>query len=102
MSETYVTGGLSNLVNKTIIGVWTNSRGPCYRLLDTTRAYALEKLVASGEHDSIAERHASFSIQMLESNPVNPFDLEFTEDSANAVRDYLGNIRAALDTTVGP
>ena len=71
-------------------------------MLDTTRAYALEKLATSGEQDSIAERHASFSIQMLESNPVNLFDLEFTEAAANAVRDYLGNIRAALEWSFGP
>src|SRR5260221_1226870 len=102
IDETEITGALGNLVHKSLIGGWTNSRGPCYRLLDTTRAYALEKLVASGEHDSIAERHASFSIQMLESNPVNLFDLEFTEDSANALRDYLGNIRAALEWSFGP
>ncbi len=93
---------LGNLVNKSLIGVWTGSRGPCYRLLDTTRAYALEKLAISGEQDSIAERHASFAIQMLESNPVNLFDLESTEAAANAVRDYLGNIRAALEWSFGP
>ena len=93
---------LENLVNKSLIGVWTGSQGSRYRLLDTTRAYALEKLAISGEQDSIAERHASFSIQMLESNPVNLFDLEFTEDSANAVQDYLGNIRAALEWSFGP
>jgi len=71
-------------------------------LLDTTRAYALEKLAASGEQGCIAERHAGFSIQMLESNPVNLFDLESTEAAANAVRDYLGNIRAALEWSFGP
>src|SRR5713226_5531582 len=96
-----ITDALGNLVNKSLIGVWTSSRGPFYRLLDTTRAYALEKLATSGEQDSIAERHASFSIQMLESNPVNLFDLEFTEAAANAVRDYLGNIRAALEWSFG-
>ena len=37
------------------------------------------KLAASGEHHSIAERHANFSIQLLESNRVNIFDLELTE-----------------------
>jgi predicted ATPase/DNA-binding winged helix-turn-helix (wHTH) protein len=93
---------LGNLVNKSLIGVWTSSQGPCYRLLDTTRAYALEKLATSGEQDSIAERHASYSIQMLESNPVNFFDLESTEAAANAARDYLGNIRAALEWSLGP
>jgi predicted ATPase/DNA-binding winged helix-turn-helix (wHTH) protein len=102
IDESEISGALGNLVNKSLIGVWTSSRGPCYRLLDTTRAYALEKLATSGEQDSIAERHASFSIQMLESNPVNFFDLEFTEAAANAVRDYLGNIRAALEWSFGP
>jgi predicted ATPase/DNA-binding winged helix-turn-helix (wHTH) protein len=93
---------LGNLVNKSLIGVWTGSRGPCYQLLDTTRAYALEKLAISDERDSIAGRHASFAIQMLESNPTNLFDLESTEAAANAVRDYLGNIRAALEWSFGP
>src|SRR5712671_2976439 len=102
IDESEISGALGNLVNKSLIGVWTSSRGPCYRLLDTTRAYALEKLATSGEQDSIAERHASFSIQMLESNPVNLFDLEFMEAAANAVRDYLGNIRAALEWSFGP
>jgi predicted ATPase/DNA-binding winged helix-turn-helix (wHTH) protein len=95
-------GALGCLVNKSLIGVWTNSRGPFYRLLDTTRAYALEKLVSSGEHTSIAERHASFAMQMLESNPANLFDSESTEAPANAVQDYLGNIRVALEWSFGP
>jgi predicted ATPase/DNA-binding winged helix-turn-helix (wHTH) protein len=102
IDESEISGALGNLVNKSLIGVWTSPRGPFYRLLDTTRAYALEKLATSGEQDSIAERHASFSIRMLESNPVNFFDLEFTEAAANAVRDYLGNIRAALEWSFGP
>src|SRR5712672_3986187 len=102
IDESEITGALGDLVNKSLIEVWTNSRGPCYRLLDTTRAYALEKLAISGEQDSIAERHASFLIQMLESKPVSFFDLESTEAAANAVRDYVGNIRAALEWSFGP
>jgi predicted ATPase/DNA-binding winged helix-turn-helix (wHTH) protein len=102
IDESEISATLGNLVNKSLIGVWNNARGPCYRLLDTTRAYALEKLATSGEQDSIAGRHASFSIQMLESNPVNLFDLEFTEVAANTVRDDLGNIRAALEWSFGP
>ncbi|WP_082077480.1 winged helix-turn-helix domain-containing protein [Bradyrhizobium sp. LTSPM299] len=101
MDGSEIAKALGNLVNKSLIWVWTGSRGPCYQLLDTTRAYALEKLAVSGEQDSIAERHASFSIQMLESNPVNLFDLESTEAAADAVRDDLGNIRAALEWSFG-
>ena len=92
---------LGNLVNKSLVWVWASPRGPCYQLLDTTRAYALEKLAISGEQDSIAERHASFSIQMLEGNPGNLFDLESTEAAADTVRDHLGNIRAALEWSFG-
>jgi tetratricopeptide (TPR) repeat protein len=39
---------------------------------------------------------------MLESNPVNLFDLQFTEAAASAARDDLGNIRAALEWSFGP
>jgi len=102
IDESELSRALGSLVNKSLIGVWTSSQGPCYRLLDTTRAYALEKLATSGEQDSIAGRHASFSIRMLESNPVNLLDLEFTDAAANAARNYLGNIRAALEWSFGP
>jgi predicted ATPase/DNA-binding winged helix-turn-helix (wHTH) protein len=102
IGQSEIAGALENLVNKSLIGVWTSRRGAFYRLLDTTRAYALEKLATSGEQDSIAERHASFSIQKLEDNPVNLFDLAFTEAATSAVRDYLGNIRAALEWSFGP
>jgi predicted ATPase/DNA-binding winged helix-turn-helix (wHTH) protein len=100
--ESEISGALGNLVNKSLIGVWTRSPEPCYRLLDTTRAYALEKLATSGEQDTIAERHASYFLQILESNPVYLFDWEFPEAAANAMRDYLGNMRAALEWSFGP
>ena len=83
------------------MAVRTSSRGTLYRLLDTTRCYALEKLAESGEHDSIAARHADFSMQLLESNRGNLFDLEPAESPAGALRDYLGNIRAALEWSFG-
>jgi predicted ATPase/DNA-binding winged helix-turn-helix (wHTH) protein len=102
IDKSEIAGALGNLVDKSLIGIWTSSQGPCYRLLDTTRAYALEKLAISGEQDSIAGRHASFSIRILESNPVNLFDLESKEAAANAMRDDLGNIRAALEWSFGP
>jgi len=97
-----IAGALGNLVDKSLVVVRTSSEGPGYRLLDTTRAYALEKLASSGEQGAIAGRHASFSIRMLESNPINLFDLESAEVAANGVRDYLGNIRAALAWSFGP
>jgi predicted ATPase/DNA-binding winged helix-turn-helix (wHTH) protein len=94
-----IEGAVENLVSKSLMEVRTSSRGTLYRLLDTTRCYALEKLVVSGEHDSTAARHANFWIQLWDSNRDNLFDP--AEAPASELRDYLGNIRAALGWSFG-
>jgi predicted ATPase/DNA-binding winged helix-turn-helix (wHTH) protein len=63
-----IEGAIESLFNKSLVVVRTSSRGTLYRLLDTTRCYALEKLALSGEHDSTSARHASFSMRLLDSN----------------------------------
>jgi predicted ATPase/DNA-binding winged helix-turn-helix (wHTH) protein len=97
-----IEGTVENLVNKSLIVAWPSSWGMLYRLLDTTRSYVLEKLGLSGEHHSIAARHANFLIQLLESSRGNLFDLERADAPAGALPDYLGNIRAALEWSFGP
>jgi predicted ATPase/DNA-binding winged helix-turn-helix (wHTH) protein len=102
MGEPTVADAVGSLVEKSLIGVRIDSRGTFYRLLDTTRSYALEKLIAGGEHESIAARHADFLIQLLESNRVNLFELRGSDLPADSVRDCLGNLRAALEWSFGP
>jgi predicted ATPase/DNA-binding winged helix-turn-helix (wHTH) protein len=102
IDQSEIEGAVENLVNKSLIVVWPSYRGMLYRLLDTTRSYVLEKLGLSGERHSIAARHANFSIQLLESSRGNLFDLEHAEAPAGALPDYLGNIRAALEWSIGP
>jgi predicted ATPase/DNA-binding winged helix-turn-helix (wHTH) protein len=97
-----IVDAVGNLADKSLIGISSNARETFYRLLNTTRSYALEKLVVSGEHHSIAQRHANFSIQFLENNRINIFDLRPTEAPVDSLRDYLGNIRAALEWSFGP
>ncbi|MDX6459063.1 MAG: hypothetical protein QOE55_2760, partial [Acidobacteriaceae bacterium] len=97
-----IEGAVEALVNKSLIVVWPAYQGILYRLLDTTRSYVLEKLGLSGEHHSLAARHANFSIRLLESSRGNLFDLERAEAPAGALPDYLGNIRAALEWSFGP
>jgi predicted ATPase/DNA-binding winged helix-turn-helix (wHTH) protein len=97
-----IVDAVGNLADKSLIGMSNNGRETSYRLLDTTRSYAFEKLVVSGEHHSVAERHANFSIQLLETNRVDIFDLQPTEAPVESLRDYLGNIRAALEWSFGP
>jgi predicted ATPase/DNA-binding winged helix-turn-helix (wHTH) protein len=65
MSDTGTTApavveGIANLVSKSLV-VLDESVAPRWRMLETIRAYALEKLADSGEAEQIARRHAEFS-----------------------------------------
>jgi predicted ATPase/DNA-binding winged helix-turn-helix (wHTH) protein len=102
IGQSEIVDAVVTLADKSLIGMSSNARETFYRLLDTTRSYAFEKLVVSGEHHSIAERHANCSIQLLEKNRVDIFDLQPTEGPVDSLRDYLGNIRAALEWSFGP
>jgi predicted ATPase/DNA-binding winged helix-turn-helix (wHTH) protein len=53
-----VVRAVADLVAKSLVSVNAKGPTPIYRLLDTTRAYAIEKLVESGEFASTARRHA--------------------------------------------
>ncbi|MBR0646923.1 ATP-binding protein [Plastoroseomonas hellenica] len=49
---------IADLVAKSLVSVNAKGQTPIYRLLDTTRAYTIEKLVESGEFAATARRHA--------------------------------------------
>src|SRR6266481_2898334 len=51
---------IADLVGKSMIVADLRSEAPTYRLLDTTRLYALEKLRSAGEQHAAAERHARY------------------------------------------
>ncbi|HEY2539307.1 MAG TPA: winged helix-turn-helix domain-containing protein, partial [Stellaceae bacterium] len=92
---------LSNLVAKSLVLTESNSRTERYRLLDTTRAYALEKLAQSGELDAVARRHTEFYRDLLERA-----ETEWeSRPTAEWLADYgwrLHNLRAALDWAFSP
>src|SRR5713226_7786157 len=102
IGRTDVTDAVGSLVDKSLIEPRIDSREASYRLLDTTRSYAFEKLVASNEYESVAARHANFSIQLLEANGPDLFKLRSAEAVPNSLQDYLGNVRAALEWSFGP
>lgn len=67
-----------------------------YRLLETTRAYALDKLRQSGEHPAIARRHALYVLRAMQKyDPAAPERLQCFDDND-------ANIRAALDWAFSP
>ena len=72
-----------------------------YRLLDTTRAYALEKLSDSGELQAVTRRHAEYYHDLFERA-----ETEWeTRPTAEWLTDYgrqIDNLRAALDWAFSP
>jgi predicted ATPase/DNA-binding winged helix-turn-helix (wHTH) protein len=51
---------LADLVAKSLVVADVGDTKPRFRLLDTTRAFALEKLDENGERETIARRHAEY------------------------------------------
>jgi predicted ATPase/DNA-binding winged helix-turn-helix (wHTH) protein len=92
IDEAHIIVGVSSLVAKSLA---TTDNG-CYRLLDTTRAYVLGKLIDSGEADKTAQRHALYFCEVLDRDDNDtPTTSEIYGNSA--YRKQLGNIRAALE-----
>jgi predicted ATPase/DNA-binding winged helix-turn-helix (wHTH) protein len=88
---------LSNLVAKSLVAAELGAAIARYRLLDTTRAYALEKLVESGERDRIARRHAEYYRDLFERVET---EWEWSADYARHVAN--GNLRTALNWAFSP
>src|SRR5712671_3784943 len=57
---------IAGLVEKSLIATRLDDGQQWYRLLDTTRAYALEKLEEHAEVDVISGRHAKYAAEYLE------------------------------------
>jgi predicted ATPase/DNA-binding winged helix-turn-helix (wHTH) protein len=91
---------VAGLVEKSLIATRFDRGEVHYRLLDTTRAYALERLEEHGEFDPISLRHAEYVIQHLESKKEMPSTLPRAERLA-AYSWQLSNVRSALEWSFG-
>jgi predicted ATPase/DNA-binding winged helix-turn-helix (wHTH) protein len=90
-----------NLVGKSLVTADVVGTETRWRLLETTRAYALEKLTESGEQGEVARRHAEYYR--------NLFQQATTESEMRPVAEWLAtyrhdidNVRAALDWAFSP
>jgi len=70
---------------------------PRYRMLETTRAYALERLVDTGEMQATLRRHAHAMLALLE--PFEEYESRWPASAGivPAARVELDNLRAALE-----
>src|SRR5206468_1430558 len=87
---------VANLAAKSLISTDISSDVTYHRLLDTTRAYALEKLAESGEGESVRRCHAEHYRDLFQkaeaeaaTRPAGDWRGEYTRQ--------VGNLRAALN-----
>lgn len=92
--EPAVAERIANLVDKSLI-IPDRTEAGRWRLLETTRAYAVEKLSESGETEQVARRHAEFFSEMF-----SPFGMESALlaaiDELPRYRREIDNLRGAL------
>lgn len=95
VSPSRVIDVLSSLVDKSLVVVESRGHEARYHLLETTRAYALQRLAQGGEGGRTAQRHAEFYLAFAEQ----------TDNTWGAIGSYgelehvgleLDNFRAAL------
>jgi predicted ATPase len=91
-AETQIAEALDSLVAKSLLSAVAARGTTRFRLLETTRVYALEKLEESGEKQVIALRHAKYLASLL-----GRVDTRIASQGAQALGEYLANVRAALE-----
>jgi predicted ATPase len=97
-----VMDAVSSLVAKSLVVADPGDHGTRYRLLETTRAYGLEKLDAAGETSATQRRHAEYFLKF-----VAPARADYNgpvSDDAFAARYFADtdNIDRAIDWCFGP
>jgi predicted ATPase/DNA-binding winged helix-turn-helix (wHTH) protein len=101
IAEAEVIDCVANLVAKSLVTTDFAGVKLRYRLLETTRAYALEKLVQAGEFDAVARRHGRHHLDLFEAAEAEagtrPTDEWLADDGPR-----IDNVRAALDWAFSP
>jgi predicted ATPase/DNA-binding winged helix-turn-helix (wHTH) protein len=100
ISPSEVVDGLFNLVSKSLVSTEEGAVAR-YRLLDTMRAYGLQKLAESGELQAVARRHAEYYRDVFERAGTETEVRPATEWLADYGR-RIDNLRAALDWAFSP
>jgi predicted ATPase/class 3 adenylate cyclase len=91
-----VLDSLTHLVDKSLVTVDEQDQGARYRLLETIRQYARDKLLESGESAALRDRHLDFFVgfaEEAEPKLMSPEDLKWTI----RLEPEHENIRAALE-----
>jgi predicted ATPase len=96
-----VLDGIGNLVAKSWVALDKSGAGARWTLLETIRAYALEKLAESGENNDAQRRHAAYFRDLFALQTRDARSSLSDDDLARRVRE-IDNVRAALDWSFSP
>ncbi len=98
MSQNDVAEALESLVDKSMVEAGVDPHETSYRLLDTIRTYALEKLLHRGEHDAIAAQDASGTAWLSYNDPAFLARRHGVEGAENMT---INAMAAALEAIAG-
>jgi predicted ATPase/DNA-binding winged helix-turn-helix (wHTH) protein len=96
-----IVGKIANLVGKSLVSADPRGEVPQYRLLDTTRLYAFEKLKSSGQLRQVARRHAEYYLAVF-ANAEAESEARSQLEWLVIYGRHLDNVRAALDWAFSP
>jgi predicted ATPase len=92
---------LAGLVTRSLVSANVSGAVPSYRLLETTRAYALERLHESGEFGALARRHAAYLCSLCERTELE-WGASPPVDWLAVYGHQIDNVRVALDWAFSP
>lgn len=99
ITDQMITDLTVDLVAKSLVTLDEMDAVPRWRLLETTRAYAREKLIESGQDQNMARRHALYFRDVCNASPAEAPDVL---QPLSLYRCEIDNIRAALDWAFSP
>jgi predicted ATPase/DNA-binding winged helix-turn-helix (wHTH) protein len=104
LRELEVIAAISGLVEKSLVVARVEHGKASYRLLETTRAYALQKLEDNGERRFVTLRHARYFLSVLELDAPRRAEAAnaFPNDWHHRMRLLLDDLRAALGWALSP
>jgi predicted ATPase len=96
ISEPEAVDAISNLLSKSLIATMPMERQLRYRLLDTTRAFAANKLTEGGEAGRVARAHAEYFRDFLQGISLKSTGLQ-SAGGFLPYADHVPNVRSALN-----
>lgn len=92
---------VDDLVSKSLVVAEALSDTTRYRLLDTTRFYAVEKLLESGQYSSVMSRLAQYLSELFEMSEQDLYSAS-TDDWSEDFAQHVASLRLALDWAFEP